>query len=102
MIDTYFRIQLLHIMPTTFDFFVTVGVFVSANASDWVHVAWSWHKYSQAKSKHKIKHMQLSYYDSRAPISNVKVKNISSAGFIQLIFVSTVIKNFMCSCHFQF
>ena len=36
----------------------------------------------QRASRSERKHSQLSYYNSRAPISNVEVKNIKSAGCV--------------------
>ena len=34
----------------------------------------------QIANKPETKHLQSSYYNSRAPISNVEIKNIGSAG----------------------
>ena len=38
-------------MPTTYDYFVTPRVYVSAGASGCLHVAWFWHKRSHGKSE---------------------------------------------------
>ena len=47
----------------------------------------------QRANQSEMKHSRLSCYNNRAPISNDEVKNIGSAGHIQLIFEITVIKN---------
>ena len=47
---------------------------------------------SQKTNQPKIKHSRLSDYNSSVPISNNEVKNIGSSGFIQLVFVRTLIK----------
>ena len=47
----------------------------------------------QRANQPEMKHSRLSYHNNRAPISNDEVKNIGSAGYIQLIFERTVIKN---------
>ena len=60
-------------------------------------VGWFWHKHGQAKSKlARSKAPAVKLHSSSAPISNVEVNNIDSAGyaiFTQWVVIRTAIKS---------
>ena len=72
---------MLNIRTTTYYFLVIVCLFVRSKPSAWTHITWYWHKRSHAKSNLTQNDSKLSCNNSRAPISNVDVKNIKSAGW---------------------